>query len=153
GITRNPAGGPDLWVVDRAKRQVFHYASGADFRDGQHAANDTFLLATGNSAPEGIADPDGSSTLTVYVGYADNLRPSPFFPNPWKDSPNTVFVGSTSGDIDAGALLIVNNDSAPITVNDVSVTLPGGQQFDLWGSHVVPVGGQLILTQTTAFNF
>ncbi len=57
GITRNPAGGTDLWVLDRATKQVFQYSSGANFRSGPQAANGTFNLALGNSSPEGIADP------------------------------------------------------------------------------------------------
>ena len=32
--------------------------------------------------------------VRVFVGYADNLRSSPFFPNPWNGSANPTFVGS-----------------------------------------------------------
>ena len=107
------------------------------------------------------ATPAGGATtpalpIAVEVGYADDIRPSPFFPNPWNGSPNTVFVGSTSesaGSIDAGAIRIINTTNAPITVNDVSLTLPNvTQPFDLWGSNVVPVGGSLIVTQTAEYN-
>jgi hypothetical protein len=90
-----------------------------------------------------------SSSITVEVGYADNLRPSPFFPDPWQGSPNSTFVGTLQGGIDSGAIRIINNAGSPITVNDVTVTLPGGQVFDLWGSNVVPAGANLILTQTS----
>src|SRR5262249_58746966 len=54
---------------------------------------------------------------------------------------------------DSGAILITNNSASPITVNDVSVTRPDGPHYDLWGSNVVPAGGNLILTQTSGENF
>jgi hypothetical protein len=69
GITRNPAGGTDLWVVDRTNRGVYHYPTGANTRDGQLTAVGTFLLGLGNSLPEGIADPppNGASPPTISV--------------------------------------------------------------------------------------
>jgi RHS repeat-associated protein len=57
GITRNPAGGTDLWVLDRATHRVFQYGNGSSLRAGQHGADGTFDLAPGNTSPEGIADP------------------------------------------------------------------------------------------------
>jgi sugar lactone lactonase YvrE len=57
GITRDPSGGTDLWVVDRVARVVFAYGSGTSLRAGQAAAGGTFRLSPGNTAPEGIADP------------------------------------------------------------------------------------------------
>jgi uncharacterized membrane protein len=90
--------------------------------------------------------------LTVEVGYADNLRPNPFFPNPWNGSPNTSFVGGGPS-FDAGALRIINNSTNPVTISDVTVRLFDGEKFDLWGSNTIPAGGNLILTQTVSFNF
>ena len=57
GITRNPAGGTDLWVLDRAAQRVFQYGNGSSLRTGQHGADGTFDLTPGNTSPEGIADP------------------------------------------------------------------------------------------------
>ena len=57
GITNNPAGGADLWIVDRADRLVYHYANSIPLRTGSRAASDSFPLAVGNQQPEGIADP------------------------------------------------------------------------------------------------
>ncbi len=57
GITLNPAGGTDLWVVDRVDRLVYHYAAGTLLTAGTAQASDTFLLAAANVSPEGIADP------------------------------------------------------------------------------------------------
>jgi len=91
--------------------------------------------------------------VTIYVGYADNLRPNPFFPNPWDGSPNTTFLGSTTpGTIfDAGAVLIQNTSGSAITVNDVSVSgFANGATFDLWGTPgALANNSYMILTQTT----
>lgn len=93
-----------------------------------------------------------SSNLTVYVAYADNLRASAFFPNPWQGSPNVKFIGS-GPTYDSGAIRIHNSASTAGTVDDVSVVI-GGSTFDLWGSGLnVPAGGDLILAQTNGQNF
>jgi RHS repeat-associated protein len=57
GITRDPTGGTDLWVLDRDAKRVFQYAAGTDLRSGAAVADGTFDLAPGAVAPEGIADP------------------------------------------------------------------------------------------------
>ncbi|MFO0847151.1 MAG: putative Ig domain-containing protein [Gemmataceae bacterium] len=57
GITKDPSGGTDLWVVDRAKKVVFHYRDGTGLRSGQAAAAGTFWLDPADTDPEGIADP------------------------------------------------------------------------------------------------
>src|SRR5262249_37672267 len=91
-------------------------------------------------------------SLSVQVGYADNLRANPFFPNPWVGSPDTIFVGNNDT-FDSGAILIVNTSPFAITVNDVHVSRPDSVEYDLWGSHVVPPGWNLILAQTNGENF
>jgi RHS repeat-associated protein len=91
--------------------------------------------------------------LAVYVGYADNLRPSGVFPTPWQGSPNVVFLGG--GPVyDAGAIRLDNATDAAMSVDRVSVDLERpGPVFDLWGSFVVPAHGTVVLTQTSSFNF
>jgi RHS repeat-associated protein len=91
--------------------------------------------------------------LAVYVGYADNLRPSGVFPTPWQGSPNAVFLGG--GPVyDAGAIRLDNATDAAITIDQVSVDLQRpGPVFNLWGSFVVPAHGTMILTQLSAFDF
>jgi RHS repeat-associated protein len=91
--------------------------------------------------------------LSVYVGYADDLRPSGVFPTPWQGSPNTVFLGG--GPVyDAGAIRLDNATDAAIAIDHVSVDLERpGPVFDLWGSFVVPAHGIAVLTQTSSFNF
>src|SRR5574340_494611 len=65
----------------------------------------------------------GGSALAgvdVSVGYADNVRPSPFFPNPWNGSANTIYAGGGAS-IDAGAIMITNNTGAAVTFNSLVV--------------------------------
>ena len=81
------------------------------------------------------------------VGYADNLRANPFFPNPWNGSPNTIFDGYDStapGAYDSGAIRIINTSGQSITVSNVAVTLANGVVYNLWGTNVVPAGDSLI---------
>ncbi len=97
-----------------------------------------------------------TSLYDVQVGYADNLRPSGFFPNPWQGNPSvTNFIGAANGvSFDAGAVRIDNTSGAPLLINDVSVLINGaGPTFDLWGSFTIPTGGIAVLTQTSGFNF
>ena len=105
--------------------------------------------ALGGALPASVM----AGTVTIYVGYADNLRSNPFFPSPWNGSPNTTFLGSTTpGTIfDAGAILIQNTSGAAITVNDVFVSgFDNGATFDLWGTPgSLPDNSFMILTQTT----
>src|SRR5712671_1987325 len=68
----------------------------------------------------------------VDVGYADNLRPSPFFPSPWQGDPNTIFLGSGPS-FDSGAIKINNTDTVPWTLTDVKVDGFGdGTTYHIW---------------------
>lgn len=97
-----------------------------------------------------------AASFNVYVGYADDLRPSPFFPTPWNGSPNTIYVGSPSN-IDAGAILIQNSSGGNITFNNLVVDGFGdGASFAIWGASagtVIANGWNMILTQTVPYNF
>ena len=91
----------------------------------------------------------------VYVGYSDGLRGPGFFPNPWSGDPGITFQGnSPGGSFDAGAILIENTSGASLTINSVSVTINGSGAISLWTFPVtLGVGGGLIVTQTTDYNF
>jgi hypothetical protein len=95
--------------------------------------------------------------LSIYVGYADGLRPGgSAFPFPWQGSAGVTFVGGCT--FDAGALRFDNSGDTPITFDKVTVDLgtpPGAPHFDLWGPNplVVPAHQILILTQTGCYNF
>src|SRR6185437_14000930 len=95
----------------------------------------------------------GSGSLSVSVGYADNLRANPNFPVPWQGSPNIVFLGSGPS-FDAGAIRLDNLSNAPLTIDSVVIDLGRpGPTFNLWGSFTIPAQSSAILTQTAEFNF
>jgi uncharacterized repeat protein (TIGR01451 family) len=94
-----------------------------------------------------------TSPLTVYVGYADGLRPAgSVFPYPWDGSPGVNFIGCGCT-YDAGALRFDNSSAAPIGLDSVTVDI-GGNHFDIWPhSLTVPAGQTLILSETSNDNF
>src|SRR5205823_6657099 len=55
-----------------------------------------------------------TSPLSVYVGYADELRGpgGTIFPFPWAGSPGVIFEGCTNCTYDAGAVRLVNNSNS-----------------------------------------
>jgi hypothetical protein len=91
-----------------------------------------------------------SSGIGVFVGYADTARANATnFPTPWAGSPNTIFEGcvpAAACEFDAGAVRIVNNSGAPVTVNAVAVRV-GSCTFTGWPSAVLVNGADLIVTQ------
>ncbi|HZF07956.1 MAG TPA: carboxypeptidase regulatory-like domain-containing protein [Thermoanaerobaculia bacterium] len=111
-----------------------------------------FTLAPGGTHNAGTL-PLLPVALSVFVGYADNLRASSAFPVPWQGSPNVVFLGN--GPVfDAGAVRLDNATDEPIAVDGVQVDLGRpGPVYNLWGSFTIPSHGSVILTQTTPFNF
>jgi len=71
------------------------------------------------------------ANYSVSVGYADNLRPTPFFPLPWSGSSNVaLFAGNPGGAVppvgtyDSGAIMIANTGASAIQINNFSVTVP-----------------------------
>ncbi|MCA1656209.1 MAG: Ig-like domain-containing protein, partial [Actinobacteria bacterium] len=96
-----------------------------------------------------------TSPLSVYVGYADGLRPAgSIFPFPWDGSPNVTFVGCTSAcQFDAGTIRVDNNSDKPVTVNKLTVDFDKPDRsytctFDIWGAdRTLPAHGIMIFTQ------
>ena len=92
-----------------------------------------------------------SSGIGVLVGYADSARPDAAnFPTPWAGSPNTIFEGCEpflACTYDSGAVQIVNNSGAAVTVEAVAVHV-ASCTFSGWQSAVLPNGYGLIVTQT-----
>jgi hypothetical protein len=95
-----------------------------------------------------------AGAIQVYVGYADGLRGPGFFPNPWNGDTGVTFIGDASGSADAGAIRIDNVGATSMNITDISVTMAGGQNFDLWGNPgtLLP-GNKLIVTETAHYNF
>ncbi|HQR05264.1 MAG TPA: putative Ig domain-containing protein [Gemmatales bacterium] len=124
GITRNPAGGSDLWVVDRARKEVFQYPSGANTRSGQLGAAGTFLLGPGNVSPEGIADPPPNGTIHF------NAFTAPIGPTIGFAFAGDKFVGSLVGG-EFGSLYSTDLDGSNIRpfAPFVRVPAPGSEHY------------------------
>lgn len=100
-----------------------------------------------------------AGSYSVFVGYADSLRPSPFFPTPYDTA--DVFQGNL-GALDTGAVRLLNTGATPITLNGLTVTLnpggggPGTVNFSLWsfgvGISLLP-GQNAVFGSTLNYNF
>ena len=97
-----------------------------------------------------LATARAAGTVGVFVGYADSLRSSPTnFPTPWAGSPGVTFEGCqppSACTYDAGAVRVVNNTNATVTVNSVAVHVDTCT-FSGWPSATLAPGDQLIVTQ------
>jgi hypothetical protein len=99
--------------------------------------------------------------FTVFVGYADNLRASGFFPAPWLGASNVVSQSPTVQSFDTGAIRIDNTDIIPIIITNFTITLnpnPAGtlavtDVFNIWGSLTINPGQTGIFAQTVSYNF
>jgi hypothetical protein len=106
-------------------------------------------LAVGLGATAAKAD-----TFSVYTGYADNLRPSGFFPTPWIGAPGVVSESSGAQSFDSGAILIVNTGSTALNISNFTVSnFNDGTVYNFWSALPIAVGGSGIFTQTTSYNF
>ncbi len=57
GITINPNNVSDIWIVDIGTDKVYQYIGAASRTSGSQNAGATFALASGDTNPQGIADP------------------------------------------------------------------------------------------------
>ena len=62
GITLNPAGPSELWIVDNGTDRVYQYDAAVGVTSGSLSAASSFALAAGNTNPQGIADPPPPSS-------------------------------------------------------------------------------------------
>jgi len=64
GITLDPSvTSGDLWIVDSSTDKVYQYTEGRSLTSGNVTTAITFALASGNTNPQGIADPPAPSSL------------------------------------------------------------------------------------------
>jgi len=113
------------------------------------------LIGTGSAAL--VAAPASAAVgYNVFVGYADTLRPNAAtFPTPFDTGPGITNEGraSTNGDLDSGAIRVVNSSAVTETVNSV-IAHVGGNTFDLWPHNIVLASfDQLVFDETVANNF
>ena len=110
----------------------------------------------------GLAAVPAQASIEVQVGYADELRPSPFFPNPWQGGSGVaLFAGgaSTLTDYDAGAIRVINNGGSAVSIQDLVVSGFGdGSSYQIWGGFLgtgfsLAPGMSAIFTQTVSYNF
>jgi hypothetical protein len=99
--------------------------------------------------------------LTVYTGYHDGLRGPGFFPSPWIgdifNGQAILVPGGLGGGTDDGAILLVNDTAAPMTIGSITVdSFANGASFSLWGGggdFTLAPGQAAILTATAGDNF
>src|SRR5215475_13338089 len=102
-----------------------------------------------------VAPAMAADSMDVWVGYADNLRASGFFPAPWIGSTfngQTVIsqTNPTGITFDSGAVRIDNTSAVTIAISNFRVTDNNGAVvFNIWGG-----GTQLTLApgQTGIFT-
>jgi hypothetical protein len=93
-----------------------------------------------------------AGTISVFVGYADNLRPSGFFPSPWLGAPDIVSQSPSAQTFDSGAIRIDNNGPTPLTITNFQVFFPNvSRTYTLWTPLTIPVGDSGIFAQNN-FN-
>jgi hypothetical protein len=94
---------------------------------------------------------------SVYVGYADDLRPSPRnFPTPWDGDSGVVFEGCVPNCTgwDGGAVMVVNTGGSTLSINSFSINLssPGATTpcvYSIWPSNIsLPSGQEAIFSET-----
>lgn len=97
-----------------------------------------------------------TSPLSVFVGYADGLRPAgSIFPFPWAGSPNVTFEGCPLPcQFDGGTIRLDNSGSTSIPIDSVTVDIPvapgvndcaGVTHFDIWPHDLSLAPGQILI--------
>jgi hypothetical protein len=95
-----------------------------------------------------------ADSFTVYVGYADSLRVSGFFPTPWIGAGTVVSQTPPGETLDTGAIRIDNIGATSIMITNFSVAFNGGSTtVAIWSPLTINPGQTGIFTQTASFNF
>jgi hypothetical protein len=81
GITINPSNVSDIWIVDNGTKKVYQYTAAASRTSGSQNAAATFALASGDTNPQGIADPPVADMMITAAPapLAQNLPSVPAF--------------------------------------------------------------------------
>jgi hypothetical protein len=95
------------------------------------------------------------AAINVFTGYADNLRPSGFFPTPWLGDAGVVSETPAGQSLDTGAVRIENLGASAITVSNFTVMMNGGSgpTYAIWAALTIGAGQNGIFTQTSSYNF
>lgn len=113
------------------------------------------LLATAFSGLSMAPTIASASSFDVLVGYADNLRPSGFFPTRWLGDSNVVSESSAAQSFDSGAVRIDNTSATNLQITNFKITMNGigGVVYSIWNTLNIASGKTGIFTQTTPYNF
>jgi PKD repeat protein len=161
-LTFSKVSGPAFMTVTTTNATAgnIHLAPGASEPAGTSAATvraSDGSLSNDKTLTINVTAASTNAQVAVYVGYYDThhydyLKPKP---NPWRGSPNVVFVGTqdggTSDGWDTSALRVDNLSGTSITVG-ATVDI-GSHHYALWSPQTVPAGWAVILAQTALENF
>ena len=128
------------------------------FGKGSEMKLRTLLLTASFISTAAIATTLATSAqagIEVFTGYADNLRPSGFFPTPWLGDAGVVSETPDGQSLDAGAIRIENTGGSAITVSNFNVVMNGGSgpTYAIWADLTIGAGDNGIFTQTSSYNF
>jgi hypothetical protein len=105
-----------------------------------------------------------ATSFETFVGYADNLRASPFFPtglctgNFWNGA-SGASATCAGQSMDSGAIMLVNNGTTNLAITGLTErNQPGigsGVPYNIWGSlnFTLMPGQDAVFTQTGSYNF
>ena len=120
----------------------------ARFKPGRLSLAALALLISQLPAAPAKADP-----ISVFVGYADNLRASGFFPTPWIGDPKVVSQSPSGQSLDTGAIRLDNTGATPITITNFQVHFPSNNStYTLWNTLVIAAGATGIFTENNGNN-
>ena len=75
GITLDPSSPAHIWIVDSGTDRVYQYDNAASLTSGSKSANGNFVLSSGNTNPQGIADPPPPGALLLDDALAPMTSP------------------------------------------------------------------------------
>jgi hypothetical protein len=97
--------------------------------------------------------PARADPISVFVGYADNLRASGFFPTPWLGAAGVVSQSPAAQTFDSGAIRLDNTSASPITISNFQVFFPSNSStFTIWNPLTIPAGGIGIFAQNNGVD-
>ena len=117
------------------------------------------ILAGALAVALGIGMGQTARAQIVQVGYADNIRSSPFFPVPWDGDAGVQYFLGGGPSYDAGAVRVINNTASAMVLTSAHIDGFGdGTNYNIWGGLIggglsISPGMSLILTQTASYNF
>jgi hypothetical protein len=133
GITLDPAGGSQLWVVDSGTKRFYQFDNARSRTSGSLAPSTSFALAAGNTNPQGIADPPVPAAGTPRAATFSAAHPDGSFlglsSSPWRGA-------STPQRAEAPVAIGLSppNDPDPTPlVNDLVRTGKKQPRFSAWG--------------------